>query len=171
MQSNFSKCLAFTLKQEGGWSDNPRDPGGATMRGVTLATFSEWLGRQATKEELKAISDQQVQSIYKTKYWDTCKCDDLPAGIDLVVFDFSVNAGPSRAAKTLQGVCGIARDGLVGPMTLKALKEYSPTSVISDYNIARRDFYRGLASFQDFGKGWLRRVTDCDVEARNMVRP
>ena len=141
------------------------------MKGVTLKTFAEFLGTSPTKDDLKNISDQQVQTIYRAKYWNACECDNLPSGIDLVVFDFAVNTGPGRAVKTLQGVCGVSRDGSVGPLTMKALKEYSPNSVISDYNIARRDFYRGLAGFQDFGKGWLRRVTDCDTEARSMVRP
>jgi lysozyme family protein len=170
MRYNFPYALAFTLKQEGEWSDNPRDPGGATMKGVTLLTFSKYLGRQATKDELKDISFAQLSDIYKKMYWDVCRCDDLPSGLDMAVFDLAVNAGPSRSIKILQGVCGVERDGIIGPATLSAVKEIRPGAILSDISAARRDFYRSLKSFPDFGKGWLRRVDDCELEARKMVK-
>jgi lysozyme family protein len=140
------------------------------MKGVTLLTFSKWLGRQATKEELKNIAPAQLSDIYKKMYWDACRCDDLPSGLDMAVFDLAVNAGPGRAIKILQGVCGVDRDGVIGPATMKAVKEIPFSATLSDFSAARRDFYRSLKSFPDFGKGWLRRVDDCELEARKMLK-
>ena len=92
MKRNFASSLAHVLKHEGGWADHPRDPGGATMKGVTLATYSDWLGRQATKDELRAISDEHLRTIYKARFWDAVRGDELPSGVDYVVFDMAVNS-------------------------------------------------------------------------------
>ena len=83
MKDNFDACLAKVLKHEGGWADHPKDPGGATMKGVTIAVFREYKGRAVTKDELRAISDADLRAIYKAGYWDKVKGDDLPRGLDL----------------------------------------------------------------------------------------
>jgi len=169
MKYNFANSLSFTLEHEGGWSDDPRDPGGATMKGITIGTFTKYMKRPVTKDELKNITNQQLSNIYRSMYWDVCKCDELPSGLDLAVFDFAVNAGLGRAIKILQGVCGVERDGSIGPVTIKAAKESKASTMVSDYNAARSSFYRGLKGFPDFGKGWLRRVTDCEFAAQQMM--
>jgi lysozyme family protein len=89
--------LDFTLKYEGGWSDDPRDPGGATMKGVTLATYAAFKGRAVSKAELKAISDVDLFAIYRQGYWQAVDGDELPTGPDLCLFDIAVNSGPARA--------------------------------------------------------------------------
>lgn len=96
MKDNFAACLRLTLAYEGGWSDNPADPGGATMKGITLATYSAWLGKDATKAELKAIPQAHIEAIYRHEYWDKVRGDDLPAGLDLVAFDAAANSGVKR---------------------------------------------------------------------------
>ena len=165
-KTNFVPCLGVTLQQEGGWADNPKDPGGATMKGITLATFRHYVPG-ATKADLRAISDEWVQMIYRDGYWAAVRGDDLPAGVDLATFDFAVNSGPSRAVKILQGVVGVAQDGKIGRATLTAIKGEDSTEIVKEICARRLSFVRGLKTFGTFGKGWVRRVVD--VEARGVA--
>ena len=170
MKDMFPQALKMVLHHEGGWADHPADPGGATMKGVTLATFSKHLGRPATKDELRAIKDEHLHEIYKRGYWDKASCDAMPAGVDLVVFDMAVNGGPGRAAKLLQQVVGVTPDGGIGPMTLAAVASKPAADTIVGFSNARRDFYRSLPTFATFGKGWLRRVDEVEAEALKMSK-
>jgi lysozyme family protein len=169
MKSSFDRCLKFVLHHEGGWSDHPRDPGGATMKGVTLAVFNEYLGRSATKEELRQISDAQLSDIYRTRYWNRARCDDLPAGVDLSVFDLAVNAGVSRSVRILQRCVGAAPDGAIGPKTIAAVNAVPAKNLIVRFAEDRREFYKGLKTFDTFGRGWLRRTDECETEAMKMA--
>ncbi|MBK19052.1 MAG: hypothetical protein CMM52_09500 [Rhodospirillaceae bacterium] len=118
MKKNFENSLKHVLIHEGGWADHPRDPGGATMKGVTLATFRRHFGEAKSKRALRNISDDQLRQIYRSGYWDRCRCDQLPSGVDYAVFDAAVNSGPGRSAKWLQAVIGAKQDGGIGPKTL-----------------------------------------------------
>jgi lysozyme family protein len=160
VKQNFASSLAHVLKHEGGWADHPRDPGGATMKGVTLATYSDWLGRQATKDELRAISDEHLRTIYKARFWDAVRGDELPSGVDYVVFDMAVNSGPGRAARMLQAAVGATPDGSIGPKTLAAVQAQDPAALIAAFQRSRQHFLEALPTFGTFGKGWTRRVTE-----------
>lgn len=138
------------------------------MKGVTLATFSTFLGRPATKDELRDISDEQIHAIYGRGYWDRAACDQLPVGVDLCVFDMAVNAGPGRAVKLLQEAVGSTPDGGFGPQTLAAVAKQDALSLIRQYSEARRVFYKSLGAYVTFGKGWLRRVDEVEAEAIKM---
>lgn len=169
MKGNFEACLKFVLHHEGGWSDDPRDPGGATMKGVTLAVFKEHLGRDASKDELRNISDEHLGALYKSRYWDKSKCDDLKAGVDLSVFDLAVNGGVGRAAKILQRCVGAVEDGVIGPKTMALVNEVPATVLINRFAKERREFYKSLKAFEHFGKGWLRRTDECEQASLNMA--
>jgi lysozyme family protein len=160
MKDNFAACLAEILKHEGGWADHPKDPGGATMKGVTIGTFAQFKGRKVSKEELRAISDADLQAIYRRKYWDVVRGDDLPLGLDLVAFDAAVNSGPSRGARWLQQGLGVTVDGAIGPVTIARAREVSARSAIEAALIARLTFLRSLKTWPTFGRGWQRRVDD-----------
>lgn len=169
MRGNFGKALAATLAHEGGWSKHPDDPGGATMKGVTLRVYSDWLGRQATEAELRAIPDEHLDAIYRTGYWDKVRGNDLPAGVDMVVFDMAVNAGPGVAARMLQRLVGAQPDGAIGPRTLAAVsrrvaEDGSARPLIKAYTDERLRFYAGLSTADVFGRGWARRA---DAMARS----
>lgn len=159
MKSNFDKCLSLVLKHEGLWSDHPADPGQATMRGVTKKTWEEWIGREVTKDELRAITEDDVAPLYKARFWDRVKADDLPSGVDYAVFDAAVNSGPGRAARWLQECVGVTADGAIGPKTLQAVNSY-PGDLQSDYCDKRLKFLQSLPTFPTFGRGWTRRVED-----------
>lgn len=169
MKGNFERCLAVTLIHEGGWADDPLDPGGATMKGVTMARFQEHLGRAASKAELRAISDAQLDAIYRT-YWEAVRGDDLPVGMDLVAFDGAVNSGPARGAKWLQGALGVPADGKIGPQTLAYARASSRRADVIDRACElRMTFLRGLSHFKRFGPGWTSRVSDIRLRAKAML--
>jgi lysozyme family protein len=150
---NFPACLAFTLKEEGGFSDNADDPGGITNKGITLRTFQAFQ-HGATADDLRVISDAAVATIYRREYWTVMGCDNLPAGVDLCVFDFGVTAGPARSVGYLQVVTGVRRDGVDGAVTQAAAAKLSPSLVISKLAGLQRAHYRALPQYEEFGKGW-----------------
>lgn len=166
----FRRCLAETLEHEGGWADHPKDPGGATMKGVTLATYRAFKGRDVTKAELRAISDADLEAIYRKGYWDKTRCDDLPAGVDLMVFDLAVNSGPGRAAQFLQAAVGATVDGIIGPATLAKVATLPAAEIVIRLRNRRERFFRSLATFSTFGRGWLRRLEAVALQADRWAR-
>ncbi|GGB00805.1 hypothetical protein GCM10011491_31250 [Brucella endophytica] len=171
MDRNFERALSCVLKHEGGWADNPADPGGATMKGVTLATFRRYVKPNATKADLRKITDAQLSTIYRRHYWDAVAGAELPDGVDYAVFDFAVNSGPSRAAKYLQAVAGVTQDGKIGPATLKAVRAKAHASVIHELCDNRLAFLQRLDTWKTFGKGWSSRVLGVRTEALRMAAP
>ncbi len=120
--SRFDACMPFIFKAEGGYSDNPADPGGPTNFGITLATLRAYEGDpNLTADDVKKLTPAVAKEIYRTAYWNRMQCGALPAGLDLEVFDFGVNSGPAESVKTLQRLVGVTQDGSVGPITLAAV--------------------------------------------------
>jgi lysozyme family protein len=166
---NWQKCLETILHHEGGYVNHPKDPGGETNLGVTKRVYEEWGGTK----DMKDLTVEDVSPIYKTNYWDRVKGDDLPAGLDLCVFDFGVNAGTGRAAKYLQSLVGATADGAIGPGTLAAVHAYAQieglAATIDAYQASRQSFYEGLSTFETFGRGWTRRVDETTELAQSMI--
>lgn len=163
MKANFPTVLPKVLAHEGGWADHKDDPGGATMRGITIGTFGRYEGRKVTKAELRAISPEKVATIYKGEYWDKVAGDLLPAGMDYTVFDASVNSGVGRGPKWLQSALRIKADGKIGNATLAAARAADPVYVIKTANANRMGFLKGLRIWSTFGKGWSRRVAEVEA--------
>ena len=126
-------------------------------------------GQTVTKDDIKALMPNDVMPLYKAKYWDTIKGDDLPEGVDYAVFDFAINSGPSRAAKALQSVLGVNPDGKIGPATLDALEAANPRDIATSICEARLAFLQSLPTYGTFGKGWSRRVSEVENTAFKMV--
>jgi lysozyme family protein len=162
MDNLFNACLGFTLAQEGGYVDDPDDPGGATNMGITLATLQQWnrdpaLGPVAVQD----MTEQTAAAIYAALYWNVLRGHALPAGIDLTAFDFGVNAGTRCSAKLLQQALGFPPnqvDGYVGPQTLAAAAKANAAQAIGDLAELQANYYRGLDDFADFGTAWLART-------------
>lgn len=167
--SAFDACLKFVLQFEGGFVNDPRDPGGATNLGVTIGTLSRFLGRPATVAEVKKLSPRSVAPIYKKMFWDEVQAGAIPAGVDLAVFDFAVHSGPVRAAIALQRVCGVADDGNPGPITLAAVKRGDPSLIVQRLCAERLAFLSRLSVFKSFGRGLRNRVSKCESAALLMV--
>lgn len=162
----FAHWLPHILKHEGGYVNHPKDPGGATNKGIIQSTYDSWRDRQGKpRQSVRNITDAEVAAIYRRDYWDAIKGDDLPAGVDYCVFDFAVNSGINRAARYLQGAVGVEQDGKIGPATIAAVKDKDPTRIINEICNSRMAFLRGLSTFPTFGKGWTRRVEEVRAKA------
>lgn len=173
MNKNWERSLKEVLKHEGGFVDHPQDPGGATNFGITLGTYRSYRNNQhLTANDLKNITQQEVKDIYRTRYWDKIRGDDLPSGVDFLVFDFGVNAGNGRAAKMLQSLVNVPADGGIGPQTLRATHEVyanDAEKLIVDYTDSRAAYYQSLSHFPTFGRGWLRRTKESEDIALSML--
>ena len=169
MKQNFDKCLEMLLKHEGGFINHPRDPGGATNFGVTKKTYETWIGHSVSIDEIKELTVEDVAPIYKARYWDAVRGDELPSGVDWAVFDWAVNSGPSRAAKALQKAAGASQDGKIGPMTLRSIANNDPKDLIDRVYHTRQTFYERLKTFDTFGKGWTRRNKETLEAALEMI--
>ena len=165
MISNWDKSFTLLLKSEGGYVDNPADPGGRTNLGVTQNTWESWVGRPSNEKEMRGLTPSDVAPLYKKKFWDACSCDDLPAGVDYLVFDFAVNAGVGRSAKTLQSAVGATPDGSIGKVTVAAANGIPASDLIEKFSQIKTEFYQSLPTFSTFGKGWLNRVAAVKEQA------
>jgi lysozyme family protein len=169
MTDNFDLCLTLLLAHEGGFVNHPQDPGGMTNLGVTARVWEEWLGRPVSEKEMKALTPTMVKPLYKRKYWDAVRGDELVSGVDYAVFDVAVNSGAGRAIKFLQSCVGVTVDGGFGPRTFDAVSKQDPERLIELYCAKRLEFLQALKTFETFGKGWSRRVAEVKAKALAMV--
>ena len=167
--SNARRAITIILEKEGGYVDHPSDPGGATNMGITFNTLKEWRGADISKQDVKDLTVEEARNIYEANYWKPLSCDSLPSGVDLVAFDFGVNAGPSRSAKLLQRVCGVNPDGVIGPITIGAVKSLDPAQVVQRFGQLRLAYYRSLRTWETFGRGWTRRTEEVEKAVLSMI--
>jgi len=168
MNSNFDEALRLVLAHEGGYVNDPHDRGGETNKGITKAVYDAYRKTRGRPiQSVKFITEDEVKAIYKFQYWDRVQGDLLPRGLDYAMFDYAVNSGVGRAAKHLQGVIGVPADGVIGALTLSAIK--SPVATINALCDRRVSFLRNLDTFWRFGKGWTRRVADVRKHALDMA--
>jgi len=163
MNQNFEKALAAVLVHEGGFVNNPKDPGGMTNLGCTKAVWEEHCGHGVDEKVMRALTPNDVAPLYKRKYWDKVQCNELPSGVDYVVFDAAINSGAGRAAKWLQACVGVEPDGGIGPKTLAAVRAFNSKQLIEDYSKRRLSFMMDIPSWPTFGKGWTRRVQEVEA--------
>ncbi len=173
--SAFEAALAHVLKMEGGYTDEPDDPGGPTNSGLTLADLTRHRGialTAANRDELigdlRAISDADVRSIYANFYWRAAACPALPPWLALFHFDTAVNMGTGTAIRMLQTSLAVEIDGEIGPETTAAAATANPTALLNAYADLRRQRYRSLSTFPHFGRGWLARTSLTFDRAREL---
>ena len=153
---NFDAALGQVLLHEGEFSDDPHDLGGATRYGITESVARE----VGYRGDMREFPLDVAKRIYRERYWDAMSCDDLPDGLRLVAFDTAVNSGVGQAARWLQRAVGVQADGVIGPVTLKAVAEIGADSVCRDILAQRLRLLTALPSWSSFGKGWSRRICD-----------
>ncbi|ELT46818.1 glycoside hydrolase family 108 protein [Brucella intermedia] len=158
-KGTFAKAMPHVFSEEGGYVDHPKDPGGATNMGITLATLSAWEGRRVSKAEVEALTKAKATDIYRENYWNKVSGDDLPAGVDYATLDFAIHSGPARAVKMLQKVVGVDQDGVIGAKTLAAVRKIAADRIINELCDARLAWLKGLGTFSTFGRGWTSRVS------------
>ncbi len=169
MKQNFAEALQKLLAHEGGYVFHKDDPGGMTNLGVTKKVWEEWVGHPVDEKTMRNLTPASVAPLYRTKYWDKIKGDDLPSGVDYAVFDAAVNSGSGRAAKWLQACVGVEVDGGIGPKTLAAVVAFDPDVLVEDYAKRRLSFLMDLPHWGTFGKGWSRRVAEVQSTATSMT--
>ena len=171
MDSNFNKCLDLLLVHEGGFVNDSRDNGGMTNLGVTIKTWEEWVGRPVSEKEMRKLTPLMVTPLYKRKYWDACRANELISGLDYCIFDVAVNSGPGRAIKLLQSCVGADVDGGFGSITFALTQKASadPAKLINLYCAKRLEFLQSLKSWPTFGKGWEKRVNEVQADALKML--
>lgn len=171
MKENFEAALKALLKHEGGYVNHPQDPGGMTNLGVTKRVWQDYVKREVDESEMRALTPEAVAPLYRERYWNAVRADDLPFGVDFVCFDCAVNAGPRQAAKFLQRAAGVKDDGAIGPATLEAVRARSSKEMIESFSEQRLNFLKALPTFSTFGKGWTRRVEEVKIEALSCLPP
>jgi lysozyme family protein len=169
MIENWKKALQHVLMHEGGYVHHKDDPGGITNLGCTKAVWEEWCGHPVDEKEMRELTPEKVSPLYKERYWDKIKGDELPTGIDYIVFDAAINSGAGRAAKWLQECAGTQPDGAIGPLTIQAAKSMVLADLINLYCDKRLSFLKELKTWETFGKGWERRVNEVRAAALEMI--
>jgi lysozyme family protein len=169
MKENFDSALKAILHHEGGYVNHPADPGGMTNLGVTKRVWEEWVGHEVDEKAMRALTPEIVGPMYKAKYWDKIKGDDLPTGVDYVVLDAAINSGPGRATKWLQQAVGAIPDGMIGSGTLGKVAAMPADDIVEKYQQTRLEFLQSLPTWVTFGKGWGRRVQEVQVTAVKMT--
>jgi len=179
MSSNFAKSLALVGISEGGYTRHKLDRGNyykgcliGTNHGISAPVLASWLGRAPTQSEMFNLKKSKAAKIYKAKFWDSVRGDDLPAGVDYAVFDWGVNSGPRRGIKGLQRTVGVKADGIIGPLTMQAIKKMSSVTIIRKLMARRLSFLQRLTGrngWPTFGKGWGRRVNRVLKDALKMA--
>ena len=159
---NFTECVSHVLAAEGGLVNHPQDPGGVTKFGLSQRSYPDL--------DIRALTREAAQALYQRDYWGPIQGDDLPAGLDLVMLDHAVNAGPARAIRVLQNLVGVPEDGLLGPVTLAGIARAHPADLITAFSDRRLAFYRDLPTWKHFGAGWTRRVQRARRAALAMAR-
>ena len=169
MKENFEKSLELVLAHEGGYVNHPSDPGGKTNLGVTQRVWEDYVGHKVDEQTMRNLTKELVAPLYKSRYWDAVHGDQLPSGADYLAFDFAVNAGAFRSIKTIQRALNITADGIIGPVTVKAIQDTNAEEFINNFTNAKESFYRSLANFPTFGRGWLNRAAESKKAAKGML--
>lgn len=156
--ANFEAAQARVLREEGGYSNHPADPGGATMRGVTHRVYTAWRRAHGLPpQNVSMIKKSEIDAIYRENYWQPLRCDALPSGVDYCVFDYGVNSGVGRAGKVLRRVLALADDAVFSAVQDK-LRRADAERVIQTICDERLRFLQRLSTWPTFGRGWGARV-------------
>ena len=152
--NHFPACWAALLGNEGGYVDNPNDPGGATNWGITqkVARANGYEG------DMRDLPQATAEAIAKRLYWDVVQGDQLPAPLDFQVLDGAYNSGAGESARWLQRAVGVTDDGDIGSATLAAVARMDVWRIICKYNGARLAYLAYLGTWPDFGRGWANRI-------------
>ena len=169
MNRNWDKCFDLVIVNEGGYVDNPADPGGATNWGCTKAVWEQYIGHEVSKEDIRNLTKEDVKPLYKRNYWDAIHGDALPSGLDYCLFDCAINSGVGRATKFIQEIVGVFADGAIGNNTIAAIDQINPVTAINEFSDKRQAFLETLKTFPVFGKGWTKRVADVRIKSLEMA--
>lgn len=152
MTTWFDQCFEKLIGYEGGYTLDPKDPGGETSWGISKRAYPA--------VDIKNLTRDGAKDIYKRDYWDRAQCDKLPPTLAFLLFDAAVNSGIGQAIRFLQRAVGVADDGVLGALTLAAVQRLDTESLCARFLGQRLDFMTRLSTWDYFGKGWARRIAD-----------
>lgn len=155
--SAFDKAFRVIIGHEGGYSSDPRDPGGETKFGISKRAYPHL--------DIKNLTLEQAKEIYRRDYWSRVRGDDLPYSVALCLFDYAVNSGVDAAIKAAQRALNLKTDGILGPITFSAIYAQEPRAFVSALQAERLLHLSQLTSFPTFGRGWTRRIVSTAIEA------
>jgi lysozyme family protein len=159
--STYDEALRRLLAHEGGYTNHPSDPGGPTNFGITIYDYRKYVKPNATAADVRAMTVGEAKAIYRKRYWDAQRCDELPAGVDYSVFDYGVNSGIGRSGKVLRRVVGLPdTTHVVSDEVLRAVAKRDPKALVIAINDERLAFLKRLKTWPVFGKGWNARVAE-----------
>ena len=153
----FDQCFDKLISHEGGYVNDPRDPGGETKFGISKRAYPD--------EDIAGITIEYAKQIYRRDYWDAVQAEYLPDAVRFDLFDAAVNSGVRQAVKWLQLAAKAEPDGIVGPKTLLAVRMADPQLLAKRFNGHRLRFMADLKTWPTFGRGWARRIADNLLEA------
>jgi lysozyme family protein len=152
MDKNLIVAVNFTLLYEGGFVDDPHDPGGATNKGITLATYRLDVNPHGAVADLRHMTVETASAVYRKHYWATINADALPGGVDVLAFDIAVNMGVGRARQFLAQTAKLP-----------------PAARVQTLHNLRMGFWKRLATWARFGRGWTVREVACLKLARSLL--
>ena len=169
--AKFLRCVAFVINEEGGFVNDPADPGGATKFGVSIRSHARDIGDldhdgDIDADDVRILTVDQAVEIYHEHYWAAVRGEELDPQLAVVLLDTGVNCGIDRAIRMLQEVIGAVVDGQFGPATMRRVQETN--GIDRAFIEARKAYYRTLKKFPRYGRGWLARVDRLSVTARQL---
>jgi len=168
--SSYDAALARLLVHEGGYTNDSSDPGGPTKFGITIYDYRKYVKPNATAADVRAMKLEEAKAIYRSKYWDAQRCDELPAGIDYAVFDYGVNSGVGRSGKVLRRCVKLAdASSAVSEAVIAAARAADAKTLIVGICDERLRFLKSLRTWPAFGKGWGRRVAEVKAFALHLA--
>jgi lysozyme family protein len=168
-QSSYDEALRRVLAHEGGYSNHSSDPGGPTNFGITIGDYRRYVNANATASDVRAMRAEEAKAIYRQRYWDAMRCDELPPGLDYAVFDYGVNSGIGRAVKVLQRLLGLVDNGRLSEAVVVAAAGHDAAVLVGRLCDERLAFLKRLKTWPVFGAGWGRRVAEVRAAALVMA--
>lgn len=169
-QESYDEALRRLLVHEGGYTNHPSDPGGPTNFGITIEDYRKYVKANASAADVRAMKVDEAKAIYRARYWDAQRCDELPAGLDYAVFDYGVNSGIGRSGRVLRRVLGIAdTSSEVSDEVIAAARRANVKKLIAALCEERLAFLQRLRTWPVFGAGWGRRVAEVKAAALGMA--
>ena len=169
--ATFDDALRRVLAHEGGYSNHPSDPGGPTNFGITIGDYRRYVKQDATAADVRAMRLDEAKAIYRGKYWNAMRCDELAAGLDYAVLDYGVNSGVKRAVKVLQRLLALLDDGTMSDAVIAAARKRDTADLVTRLCNERLAFLKRLRNWPVFGAGWGRRVSEVRAAALAMATP
>jgi lysozyme family protein len=154
---NFDEAFKKLLQFEGGYVDHKYDPGGETNMGISKRSYPD--------EDIHELTLERAREIYHRDFWVPAQCDNMPDDLRFQLFDFSVHSGVRQAIKCLQRAVGVRDDGVIGPVTMKAVYAMPPSQINARFNGHRLTLLADLKTWPAFSRGWVKRIASNLMEA------